>query len=257
MKSKLCFFGFCFLLSCQIHAQLYGDLEENKEQVKDDVFFSILTGFSFMPTTYESTSVNIIHANFPDIDTTLPEVSFSNGFYFGFAGHFPGDWYTNFNLSMVFSSSQESRRTDNAGFGSIGIGKEFNLIYDSKDYVLSLETGVGFRTLERPFTKEDNVRSGLNRSDFVLTPALVFDVNLHNERIFLYFSGRYIYSFSNFRTGIWRQDKRTSNNSTSTSRFHNEDAKIDNGAYLDIGNMFEFAIGLRFKFKDKNRNLID
>lgn len=110
------------MLSCQIHAQLYGDLEENEEQVKDDVFFSILTGFSFMPTTYESTSVNIIHANFPDIDTTLPEVSFSNGFNLGFAGHFPGDWYTNFNLSMVFSSSQESRRTDNAGFGSIGIG---------------------------------------------------------------------------------------------------------------------------------------
>lgn len=250
--------GFLLFFSSLLNAQTYAALEDinenllekenaNKNWGKKLGRGDLALGYAHMSLRFAPTSVNSTLPNLPEVQQDLPAVNLQSGFTLQVNYNLNGRAYLGFNFSYLFSTKQESRKRDNAGFGLATFGYRFPLEAGNENHFFSLETGFGFSIWQRPLTNVERHRFHLSRSNLILAPSVGYDINIYQKKIYLFFKYRFVYELSNIgsNTGFSYQDK-DSSSGTNTVGLDHQNIKTDLNAELNLGNLSEFSVGFRF-----------
>jgi|GEM_PF-5059462 len=252
---------FTLFCMCVSYTQTYADLEarnqqllegkdKNKNWAKNLGRGDIVIGYAHMPLRFGPTSVKSTLDGFPEVDQDLPAVNLQSGFNLQVNLNFGYRSYLGFHFSLLFSTKQESRKRDNAGFALITYGYRFPLQVVNGNHFFSLEAGFGFSNWERPLTNVERHRIHLTRLNLIVAPSVSYEINIYKKKTYLFFKYRFIYEIVNMSgdSGLGFKDKDSSSGITTRS-LKNDHITTDANANLDLGNLSEFSIGFRFFIK--------
>lgn len=234
-----------FIFTSATQAQLYQDFEEEETSIKRKSSF--LLSYSNTPFSFKEANLISELPYYPEFEANLPEVAMQHGFGVGALFHSRDGVYGGVNFGYTFSGKQQSRRRDGLTNFSLLVGYELPIFHESDNHLLRLEVGFGVRSFVRPISRVDRYRVELRKTDLVVNPSLSYDINLFNKEVYLFFQTRYIYALNqpSFDTRLRTYPRRASDE-VERYRLSDPFLTVDGGTRLELKNLLEFSVGLRF-----------
>lgn len=247
---SLLFLAF-FLSINKAIAQTYEELEN--AQIKNDSIKEKKTSFFFgytnAPFSFESTSIRSTHPAIEAFDVDLPAISLQHGITLGVALH-RKNWYGSVNLNFTDYGLNNVRKSNQLLMFGLNAGYQIPHLVFNNSHFLSLESGLAIRTFNRPLTRDGRKYTRLQRVDYAITPAIRYDINLMDEKIFLFFQAKHIHEFarSSSLSGVLYDKRGPSEGYGDVISLNSHHIRADENSRLSVGNLTEFSIGLRIHF---------